>query len=235
MQISLISRYETFRPFSEQEAWSVYRFAAFAEAFGWTLLICGIGISSYVFPGDRNAVVFAGRSHGIFFGLYIIATLVMYPSLRWSRGKALVAAAASLPPFGSLMFEQWAAYKRRSAALKDYRKLSVRALIQQKNKLLVVELKHGKTWELPGGQVLAGETAEQALGRLVSLQTGVTPTLGQLQHTKQFQTGGAEQLELYFKVSNAGDFKESALKKFALSSDHVDNITFTHDSAIVQA
>lgn len=118
---NLLRRFETSRPFTESEAWMLFRMAAFGEAIGWTLLIIGIGIEKYLTPGVHAAVPIAGRIHGTIFFAYLAACLVLYPSLGWSRRKALVALALSVPPYGSLVFEQYAAHKRHANGFKTYR------------------------------------------------------------------------------------------------------------------
>jgi len=56
----------------------------------------------------------------IFFG-YLVAALGLYPSLGWSRWRAIFALAASIPPYGSLLMELWAAHTRKNAGFKSYR------------------------------------------------------------------------------------------------------------------
>lgn len=117
----LLRRFETARPFTENEAWLLFRIAAIAEACGWTMLIAGILIERYITPGNDAAVIIAGQTHGMLFFGYMVAALGLYPSLGWSRWRALFALGFGVPPFGSLVFEQWAAYKRRNSGFKTYR------------------------------------------------------------------------------------------------------------------
>jgi integral membrane protein len=112
MLSELIKKYEQFTPFTDSEAWGLFRIAAFSEAIGWSLLIIGILLGQYVFPGSSVPVKIAGRVHGTLFLIYIAAAILLYPSQGWSRKRTLFAAVASVPPFGSLLFEQWAAHKR---------------------------------------------------------------------------------------------------------------------------
>lgn len=115
----LLSKFETARPFTEAEAWMLFKLAAFAEAIGWTLLILGIVISKTT--GNNTAVFIAGNIHGTIYLAYFVAPLILYPSLGWSRWKAITAIIAGIPPYGSLIFEQWAAHKRRAHGFKTYR------------------------------------------------------------------------------------------------------------------
>lgn len=117
----LFRRFEAARPFTETEAWALFRIAAFGEAIGWTLLIAGILIKRYVMHGDQTAVTIGGRLHGMLFVVYVAAPLVLYPSLGWSRWRALFSLAASVPPYGTLVIEQWAAYKRRNNGFRSYK------------------------------------------------------------------------------------------------------------------
>ena len=118
--LKLFQRFETARPFTEDEAWLLFRIAAMGEACGWMLLIAGVGIERYITPGNNAAMVIAGQIHGTIFLCYLAAAAVLYPSLGWSRWRALFALAFSVPPFGTLVFEQWAAHKRRNAGFRTY-------------------------------------------------------------------------------------------------------------------
>jgi integral membrane protein len=121
---SLLSKYESFTPFTEPEAWGLFRIAAIAEAVGWTLLIIGILLGQYVFVGSEIPVTIAGRVHGMLFLLYITATVLLSPSQGWSKSRTIIAGVASVPPYGSLIFEQWAAYKRNRRHLSNSLTLS---------------------------------------------------------------------------------------------------------------
>lgn len=116
----LLRRFEVTKPFTEAEAWLLFRIAAIAEACGWTLLITGIIISRYLTPHNNTALILAGRTHGMLFLLYLVAAFGLYPSLGWSRWRAIVALAFSVPPYGTLVFERWASAKRHNAGFKSY-------------------------------------------------------------------------------------------------------------------
>ena len=121
MLSKLLKKFETNRIFLEPEAWSLFKLAAIAEACGWTLLIFGIGFEKYILPGNHLSVLIAGRIHGLLFSCYALSAIGLYPTLGWSRKKALAALLASIPPYGSLAFEQWASYTRQSTYFKTYR------------------------------------------------------------------------------------------------------------------
>lgn len=104
--------------FSEQEAWALFRIAAFAEAVGWTSLITGIVLEHLT--GSHAPVAVAGRIHGMLFLSYMVAAVGLYPNLKWNRWAGIIALAASVPPYGSLVFEQVAGYVRSNQQARSY-------------------------------------------------------------------------------------------------------------------
>lgn len=119
---TVIRKFESSRPFREEEAWLLFKIAAFAEAFGWTLLILGI-LSQRLWFHSNIPVLITGQLHGTIFLGYISAALGLYPSLGWPRRQAIAAAVASVPPYGSLIFEQWAAHQRHRAKIRIHTRL----------------------------------------------------------------------------------------------------------------
>ena len=90
----------------------LFKMAAVAEAVGWTLLIIGIACKHLPVWWHLIPVGVAGVLHGVLFLMYIVAALVLAPSLCWSLPKTIVAGLFSIPPYGSLIFEKWAAEGR---------------------------------------------------------------------------------------------------------------------------
>lgn len=115
--LRLLRVYWSWRPFTEHEAWQLFKIAAIAEAVGWSLLIVGIFLRDVVLHGNQAPVQLAGRIHGSLFLLYILAVLILAPSLGWSWFKTMCAGLCSVPPYGSLLFERFAAYTRKIAAV----------------------------------------------------------------------------------------------------------------------
>lgn len=115
----LYNYYDSFTPFSDEEAWWIFKIAAFAEALGWTLLIVGIICKQIPFTGNEIPVAIGGRIHGMVFVAYIMAVLATGPSMRWSFLKIIIAGLFSIPPYGSLVFEQWVAQERKWRAIKQ--------------------------------------------------------------------------------------------------------------------
>ncbi|HVA10701.1 MAG TPA: DUF3817 domain-containing protein [Candidatus Dormibacteraeota bacterium] len=202
--------------FTDREAWNLFRLAAFGEAFGWTLLISSIVFKYYVTPGNNIPIDIAGQIHGTLFLIYIAAVVVLHPSLRWSPRRTLVAGLLSVPPYGTLVFEQWEARRRRVEAYKAYRQLVVRGLIIQNGKLLALQPKESGYWYLPGGECASGESAEQTLVRIVKEQTAIKPVIGRLVYVLQHRHRHVQQLEFFFLINNARDYR-----KIGLSSDKV--------------
>lgn len=107
-----IQTYHNFRPFTDEEAWLLFRLAAFGEAVGWTVLISGILCKNYILHGNNAPVLIAGQIHGTLFLIYIAAAGVLSPSLRWTVPQTIGAGLASVPPYGSLLFEMTASHFR---------------------------------------------------------------------------------------------------------------------------
>lgn len=109
-----LKKVEANRPFREREAWGLFRLAALGEAVGWTLLITGILLGRSNWSLHAYAVPIAGQLHGLLFLFYFGILIATFTSLRWSHPKLLIAAIAGVLPYGTLVFEQWAAWQRRN-------------------------------------------------------------------------------------------------------------------------
>ncbi|HEY4964574.1 MAG TPA: DUF3817 domain-containing protein [Candidatus Saccharimonadales bacterium] len=120
MRIAFLDKIESIKPFSEPEAWLIYKIAALSEAVGWTFLIAAVLDNKYHLPGQHFVIAIAGQIHGTFFLVYFGILLATYTSLLWSRQKFIVAALAGVPPYGSLVFEQWASYSRKYRHTTEY-------------------------------------------------------------------------------------------------------------------
>lgn len=105
-------KYLEFRPFTDNEAWSMFRIVAFGEAVGWTLLIIGIACEKLPVSWNQYPVQMFGTIHGMLFMAYIAVTLSSAPSLNWQGPQTLFAGLCSIPPYGSLLYEQFAAWQR---------------------------------------------------------------------------------------------------------------------------
>jgi integral membrane protein len=216
--------------FTDREAWNLFRLAAFGEAFGWTLLISGLIFTRYVTPGNNIAIDIAGQIHGTIFLVYIAAVVVLHPSMRWSPRRTLIAGLVSVPPYGTLVFEQWAARQRHKETLSTYRQLVVRGIIVHKGKLFAMQPKESGFWSLPGGMSTSEESAEQALQRIVTEQIGIKPTVGRLVYVWQHKDTKVQQLELFFVILNASDYLEVKPSKTKKGLKEIDEIGFINPS-----
>jgi integral membrane protein len=97
---------------------SLFSIVAIAEAVSWAGLLTGMAFK-YVLSDNEIGVKIFGPVHGSVFVLYVLTVFVVYRPLNWSKGVSFVALIASIPPFGSLVFELWA---QRRGLLVDTRR-----------------------------------------------------------------------------------------------------------------
>jgi integral membrane protein len=95
----------------------LFRAVAVAEAVTWVGLLTGMYVK-YVPETTELGVKVFGPVHGAVFVVYVAVTLLAARRLRWSPGTALLALAASVPPFATVVFEVWA---RRTGRLEAVR------------------------------------------------------------------------------------------------------------------
>ena len=152
--------------------------------------------------------------------------MVLHPSLRWSPKRTLIAGLVSVPPYGTLVFEQWVAHKRRNEALRSYRQLSVRGIIINGSKLLAVQPRDSGYWYLPGGPNKAEETAQAALLRIITEHTGIKPEIGHLAYVWEHKRHHVQQLELFFVINNAQDYRHIDLSATKRGLKDLDEISF---------
>lgn len=83
-----------------------FRAVAVAEAITWAGLIVGM-VFKYLVVKDEIGVQVFGPLHGAVFSLYVLTTLWVAAPLRWGRLSTVIGLVASLPPFGTVLFERW--------------------------------------------------------------------------------------------------------------------------------
>lgn len=94
-----------------------FRFIAVLEALTWLGLLIGMAFKYIPADGNEIGVKIFGPVHGAVFVLYLVVTAVTAVKLRWNIVTTLLAAVASIPPFGTVVFEVWAARTGKLAEL----------------------------------------------------------------------------------------------------------------------
>lgn len=94
-----------------------FRFIAVLEALTWLGLLIGMAFKYIPADGNEIGVKIFGPIHGAVFVLYLVITVVTAVKLRWSAVTTVLAAVASVPPFGTVVFEIWAARTGKLAEL----------------------------------------------------------------------------------------------------------------------
>ena len=97
---------------------TLFRRVAIAEAVTWALLLFGMFLK-YVTETTDLAVRVFGMLHGVVFIAYCLTAVVVAIDQRWKPGRTVLALAASIPPFFTVVFEVLA--ERRGAFAADWR------------------------------------------------------------------------------------------------------------------
>jgi len=84
-----------------------FRAVAVVEAVSWTALLVAMFLKYVVETAHEGGVPVVGPIHGAAFTLYVVSTLVAARRFRWSLGTTFLGLVASVPPFGSIVFERW--------------------------------------------------------------------------------------------------------------------------------
>ena len=94
-----------------------FRFVAILEAFTWLGLLIGMAFKYLPADGNEIGVKIFGPIHGGVFVLYLLVSLWTARKLSWNLVTGFWALVASVPPFGTVVFEVWAARTGRMAEL----------------------------------------------------------------------------------------------------------------------
>jgi integral membrane protein len=84
-----------------------FRILALAEAISWAGLLLGMFFKYVVVQNEIGVKVF-GPIHGLIFVGYVLVTLMAVAPLKWDMRTTVLALLASIPPFGTVIFERWA-------------------------------------------------------------------------------------------------------------------------------
>ena len=95
---------------------TLFKIVAVAEAISWAGLLTGMYFKYLTDAGEAGVKVF-GPIHGAIFIAYVLLTVLLARTLRWSRGTTLLGLACSVPPFATAAFEVWAQRTGRLSAL----------------------------------------------------------------------------------------------------------------------
>jgi ADP-ribose pyrophosphatase YjhB (NUDIX family) len=116
------------------------------------------------------------------------------------------------------------------------RRVSVRAIVLDGNKLLCVKLKQYNElastmddhWCLPGGTLEEGEAIIPALEREMIEETGIKPVVGELLYIQQFAEPGKakEHLEFFFHVLNTREYRAVDLTQTTHGTEEIEAIEF---------
>jgi len=84
-----------------------FRAVAVAEAFSWAGLLVGMYLKWVAGTTERGVEIF-GPVHGGLVLVYVALAVVVAVRVRWSAWTALLALAATVPPFCTVAFDVWA-------------------------------------------------------------------------------------------------------------------------------
>lgn len=214
--------------FTESEAWTLFRVAAFGEAIGWTLLISGLAIKHYLTPRSNIPVLIAGQMHGTLFLIYLAAVFMLWGSLHWRKHTIVIAGLVSIPPYGTLIFEQWMSRQRRHTYQAAWREIWVYGVISKKDEILLAQPVKGTTWCLPGGKLEPGDISlEKGLERILEDRLGITPITDGLSYVYETHNGKLAQIHFLFNIVNGSEYTNIVLTKTKRGSIDFDTIDFT--------
>ncbi|WP_090051164.1 DUF3817 domain-containing protein [Lentzea fradiae] len=85
-----------------------FRILALAEAISWAGLLLGMFFKYVVVQNEIGVKIF-GPLHGFVFVAFILVTLMTKDPLKWDVRTLVLGLLSSIPPFGTVIFERWAA------------------------------------------------------------------------------------------------------------------------------
>ena len=121
------------------------------------------------------------------------------------------------------------------------RRVNVRGIISKNGKILAQQLKPGidererDYWCTPGGGLEEAESLIQGLNREIIEETGIAPKIGKLLFIQQFQDNNGqrekEQLEFFFNIENADDYKTIDLSATSHGDIEIKHVEFIDPKA----
>jgi len=86
---------------------TAFKVVALLEGVSWLGLLIGMYVKYVADAGEVGVQVF-GPIHGGVFVAYVVLTLLTARLQRWSWWTLVLGLVASIPPFGTVLFETWA-------------------------------------------------------------------------------------------------------------------------------
>ena len=86
---------------------TLFRAVAIAEAVSWAGLLVGMYLKWVVESTEIGVKIF-GPIHGVIVLAYLVAVVYARSRFSWSMRTFLLAVAASVPPFATVVFGRWA-------------------------------------------------------------------------------------------------------------------------------
>lgn len=104
--------------FTDREAWFLFRWSAWLETVGWTMLLIGILFQVTQWPGESWILPIGASLHGMFVIAYMGIVFGAHRSFkpRWSTLKMLVAECINIIPYAVLVFELYESRARNQEA-----------------------------------------------------------------------------------------------------------------------
>jgi integral membrane protein len=95
--------------FDSRPVVKAFRVIAVAEACSWAALLVAMCFKYIPADGNKTGVMVCGWIHGLVFTAFVVLSIATGLALRWKPWITLLALVSSVPPFCSVVFEQWAA------------------------------------------------------------------------------------------------------------------------------
>lgn len=113
--------------FTDREAWALFKWTAWGETIGWTMLLIGILFRALGWPGESWLLPIGGSLHGMFVIAYMGAVFAVHRSFRrkWSTSKMIVAELINAIPYAVLVLEQLEAHHRTAKTSAEPKELAL--------------------------------------------------------------------------------------------------------------
>lgn len=102
--------------FTDREAWFLFKWSAWFETIGWTMLLIGILFQVTMWPGESWILPVGASLHGMFVIAYMAIVFFAHRSFhcKWSTLKMLIAELINIIPYAVLIFEHHESKSRKN-------------------------------------------------------------------------------------------------------------------------